>query len=85
LCGIRDLEIWKDALHELKSGRNIIRGSNNELFWKTLRISYDHLNKKHQDTFLDIVCFFIGLKKKCFVECIGMEMIDQALWLYYKT
>jgi hypothetical protein len=34
--GIYDLEIWKDALRELKGGRNITRGFNNELFWKTL-------------------------------------------------
>jgi hypothetical protein len=32
LCGSRDLKIWKDALHKLKSGRNITRGSDNELF-----------------------------------------------------
>jgi len=36
LCGIRDLEIWKDALHELKVRQNIIGDSNNEMFWKTL-------------------------------------------------
>jgi len=36
LCGICDLEIWKDALHELKGGQNITRGSDNELFWKIL-------------------------------------------------
>jgi hypothetical protein len=66
LCDIRDLEIWKDALCELKGGRNITGGSDNELLWKTLRISYDHLDKKHQDMFLDIACFFIGLKKSTF-------------------
>jgi hypothetical protein len=63
LCDIRDLEIWKGALHELKSGRNITGGSDNEMLWKTLRISYDHLIKTHQDMFLDIACFFIGFKK----------------------
>jgi hypothetical protein len=66
LCDIRDLEIWKDALRELKGGRNITGGSDNELLWKSLRISYDHLDKKHQDMFLDIACFFIGLKKSTF-------------------
>jgi hypothetical protein len=66
LCYIHDLEIWKGALHELKGGRNITGGSDNELLWKTLRISYDHLEKIHQDLFLDIACFFAGFKKKTF-------------------
>jgi len=58
LCDIDDLEIWKDALHELKVGKNITWGSDNELLWKTLKISYDHLNKEHQNMILDITCFF---------------------------
>jgi len=66
LCDIHDLEIWKGALHELKGGRNITGSFDNEMLWKTLRISYDHLIKTHQDMFLDIACFFIGLKKKTF-------------------
>ncbi|KAH8968606.1 hypothetical protein BDL97_03G135500 [Sphagnum fallax] len=66
LCDINDLEIWKDALRELKAGRNITGGFDNELLWKTLRISYDHLNEEHQDMFLDIACFFIGFKKNTF-------------------
>jgi energy-coupling factor transporter ATP-binding protein EcfA2 len=63
LCDIHDLEIWKDALRELKGGRNITGGSDNEMLWKTLRISYDHLIKTHQDMFLDIACFLVGLKQ----------------------
>jgi len=66
LHGIHDLEIWKDALRELKGGRNITWGSDNEIFWKNLQISYDHLDKKHQDMFLDIVCFFTSFKKSTF-------------------
>jgi energy-coupling factor transporter ATP-binding protein EcfA2 len=66
LRDIHDLEIWKGALHELKGGQNITGTSNNEFLWKTLRVSYDHLIKTHQDVFLDIACFFIGLKKKTF-------------------
>jgi energy-coupling factor transporter ATP-binding protein EcfA2 len=58
LCNIHDLEIWKDALRKLKDGRNITGGSDDELLWKTLRISYDHLNEEHQNMFLDIACFF---------------------------
>jgi len=66
LCDIHDLEIWKEALHKLKVGQNITRGYDNELFWKTLKISYDQLNEEHQDMFLDIACFFIGFLKKTF-------------------
>ncbi len=66
LCDICDLEIWKDALDKLKGGRNITGGSDNEMLWKTLRISYDHLNKEHQDMFLDIACFFVGFNKSTF-------------------
>jgi hypothetical protein len=68
LCGIHDLEIWKGALHELKSGRNIIGSSDNEMLWKTLRISYDRLIKTHQHMFLDIACFFVGFKKSSFCQ-----------------
>jgi adenylylsulfate kinase-like enzyme len=66
LCGIHDLEIWKDALCELKARRKIIGDCNNEMLWKTLRISYDRLIKIEQDMFLDIACFFTGLKKSTF-------------------
>jgi nucleoside-triphosphatase THEP1 len=64
LHNICDLEIWKDALRELKGGRDITGGSDNERLWKTLQISYNHLFKKDQNMFLDIACFFIGFKKK---------------------
>ncbi|CAK9869902.1 unnamed protein product [Sphagnum jensenii] len=58
-----DLKIWKGALHELQGGRNMIGSFNDEILWKTLRISYDHLIETHQDMFLDIACFFVGMKK----------------------
>jgi len=66
LCDIDDLETWKGALQELKGGQNITGSSENEMLWRTLRISYDHLIKTHQDMFLDIACFFVDFKKKTF-------------------
>ncbi|CAM6056192.1 unnamed protein product, partial [Sphagnum tenellum] len=66
LRDIHDLKVWKGALHELKGGRNITGSSDNEMLWKTLRISYDHLIQTHQDMFLDIACFFVGFKKNIF-------------------
>jgi hypothetical protein len=73
LCDIFDLEIWKDALRKLKGGRNITGGSDNEKLWTTLQISYDHLNEEHQNMFLDIACFFIGLKKSTFCRVYWNE------------
>jgi hypothetical protein len=63
LRGISILEVWKDALHTLKNGRNITGGSDNEVLWTTLRISYDHLDKEHQNMFLDIACFLVGFNE----------------------
>jgi len=63
LHGISILEVWKDALHTLKNGKNITGGSKDEVLWKTLRISYDHLDKDHQNMFLDIACFLVGFNK----------------------
>ncbi|CAK9266464.1 unnamed protein product, partial [Sphagnum jensenii] len=71
LCDIHELKIWKDALQELKDGRNIPGSSNNEMLWKTLQISYDHLIQIEKDMFLDIACFFIGFKKSTFCRVYG--------------
>jgi hypothetical protein len=59
LHGICDLEIWKDALHELKGEQNIAWGFENEFFC-------DHLDKKNQDKSLYIACFFTNFKKSTF-------------------
>jgi hypothetical protein len=80
LCDICDLEIWKGALRELKGGQDIIRGFDNEMFWKTLQISYNRLFKKNQDMFLDFI-FLLVSNKIHFVKCIIMEMIHQTLKL----
>jgi hypothetical protein len=64
LYNVDDLEIWEDALCVLKAGRNITGGNDNESLWKTLKISYDHLDEEHQNMFLDIACFFTGFNKK---------------------
>jgi hypothetical protein len=63
LCDSPILEVWKDALHTLKNGRSITGGSDNEVLWTTLRISYDHLDKDHQNMFLDIACFLVGFNE----------------------
>ncbi len=62
LCNIKELEIWEGALSKLKSGQSLTGGNDNEKLWSILRISYDHLDKEHQNMFLDIACFLGGLK-----------------------
>ncbi len=62
LCNIKELEIWEGALSKLKSGLSFTGGNDNEELWSKLKISYDHLDKEHQNMFLDIACFLGGLK-----------------------
>jgi hypothetical protein len=62
LCNTNELETWKGALKKLKSGQNLMGGNDNEELWNVLKISYDHLDKQHQNMFLDIACFLGGLK-----------------------
>jgi energy-coupling factor transporter ATP-binding protein EcfA2 len=62
LYNTKELEIWEGALRKLKSGQSFTGGIDNEELWNVLKISYDHLDKHHQNMFLDIACFLGGLK-----------------------
>jgi hypothetical protein len=62
LCDTKELEIWEDALNKLKSGQSFTGGNDNEELWSKLKISYEYLDKQHQNMFLDIACFLGGLK-----------------------
>ncbi|KAH8939450.1 hypothetical protein BDL97_15G037800 [Sphagnum fallax] len=62
LCHTKELEIWEDALNKLKSGQSFTGGNDNEELWSKLKISYEYLDKQHQNMFLDIACFLGGLK-----------------------
>jgi energy-coupling factor transporter ATP-binding protein EcfA2 len=62
LCNTKELKIWEGALSKLKSVQSSTRGIDNEELRSILRISYDHLDKQHQNMFLDIACFLGGLK-----------------------
>jgi hypothetical protein len=62
LSNIENLEIWESALNNLKSGQSLTGGHDNEELWSKLKISYEYLDKQHQNMFLDIACFLGGLK-----------------------
>ncbi|CAK9855325.1 unnamed protein product, partial [Sphagnum jensenii] len=62
LCNTKELEMWEGALSKLKSGQSLTGGNDNEELWSVLKISYEDLDKQNQNMFLDIACFFSGLK-----------------------
>jgi hypothetical protein len=62
LCNTKELEMWKGALSKLKSGKSLTGDNDNEDLWGVLKISYEDLDKQNQNMFLDIACFFGGLK-----------------------
>jgi hypothetical protein len=62
LRNTKELEIWEDALSKLESGQSLTGGNDNEELWSKLKISYEYLDKQHQNMFLDIACFLGGLK-----------------------
>jgi hypothetical protein len=45
-------------LNKLKSEQSLTRGHDNEEFWNKLKISYEYLDKQHQNMFLKF--FFFG-------------------------
>ncbi|TYG47745.1 hypothetical protein ES288_D11G365300v1 [Gossypium darwinii] len=63
LCG-RDIIQWRSAIERLK------QDSNKEIL-DTLRISFDGLEEREKNIFLDIACFFNGEKKD-----LVMKLLD---------
>ncbi len=62
LCNSKELEIWEGALSKLENGQSITGGNDNEKLWSKLKSSYDHLDKEHENMFMDIACFLGGSK-----------------------
>ncbi|KAK5787084.1 hypothetical protein PVK06_041735 [Gossypium arboreum] len=62
LCG-RDAAQWRSAIERLK------RDSNKEILDK-LRISFDGLEEREKNIFLDIACFFNGEKKDFVIKVL---------------
>jgi hypothetical protein len=81
LYDTKELEIWEGALSALKSGQSFTGGNDNEELWSKLRISYDHLDKQHQNMFLDIACFFGGLKISTICRMWSGDYLDPKFGL----
>ncbi|KAB2006468.1 hypothetical protein ES319_D11G347300v1 [Gossypium barbadense] len=62
LCG-RDIVQWRSAIERLK------QDSNKEIL-DTLRISFDGLEEREKNIFLDIACFFNGEKKDLVIKVL---------------
>ncbi|KAH1068665.1 hypothetical protein GYH30_006306 [Glycine max] len=56
LCG-KDKEVWESQLDKLKSMPN-------KHVYNAMKLSYDDLDRKEKNIFLDLSCFFIGLNLK---------------------
>ncbi len=65
------LQIWKGALKKLRTGKTL-DGGTEDILWQSLEISYKDLNQPEKDMFLDIACYFGGLK----------EIIALRIWDY---
>ncbi len=83
LCNIKELEIWEGALNKLKSGQSITGGNDNEKLWSKLKISYDHLDKQHQNMFLDIACFLGGSKISTVCRAWNGDYLDPKFGLNF--
>ncbi|CAK9199796.1 unnamed protein product [Sphagnum troendelagicum] len=64
------LKIWKGALKKLRAGNNL-DGGIEDILWQSLEISYKDLDQPEKDMFLDIACYFGGLK-----ESIALRIWD---------
>jgi hypothetical protein len=66
----RDMKIWRGALKKLREGNNL-NGGIEGILWQSLEISYKDLDQPEKDMFLDIACYFGGLK-----EIIALRIWD---------
>jgi len=64
------LKIWRGALKKLRAGNNL-DGGIEDILWQSLEISYKDLDQPEKDMFLDIACYFGGLK-----ESIALQIWD---------
>jgi Leucine-rich repeat (LRR) protein len=64
------LQFWKGALKKLQTGKNL-DGGKKDMLWQSLEISYRDLAQPEKDMFLDIACYFGGLK-----EIIALQIWD---------
>ncbi len=85
LCNIKELEIWEGALNTLKSGQSFAGGNDNEELWSKLRISYDHLDKKHQNMFFGYCLVFGWFENKYILSSMELGLFTPKIWITQLT
>ncbi|XP_022925484.1 TMV resistance protein N-like isoform X1 [Cucurbita moschata] len=61
----KDGRVWEYVIEELKGGGNI-----HEKVFKCLKVSYDGLDEREKEIFLDVACFFEGKRKELVEEIL---------------
>ena len=62
----KELRVWEYVIEKLKGGGNI-----HEKVFKCLKVSYDELDEREKEIFLDLACFFQRKRKELVEEILN--------------
>ncbi|KAE8648990.1 hypothetical protein Csa_007990 [Cucumis sativus] len=62
----KNLSVWNEVIEEVGGGGNI-----HEKIFKCLKVSYDGLDEREREIFLDVACFFNGKRREVVEEILN--------------